>query len=338
MNASKSHLVITMGDPAGIGPEVCWKGITSELLERCDISIVGDPEILNKARLFANESIKSDDSPIQIIPLNSPSISLTPGKPSAESGRLALEAISIGTDLCLQGKADAMVTAPVSKEAIEMSGTPFIGHTEWISTRCGNHNEMMMMSDLEQSLHIGYLTTHLPLKKVPSVLSKELVENRLLHCLDFRGQLKDPRPIAICGLNPHAGENGLLGEEEIKYFLPVIDKLKQEGHPIEGPFPADTLFISSQRKKYSIILSIYHDQGGIPFKMLAFDHGVNHTLGLPIIRTSVDHGTAWPIAWQGVASSTSMTAAIKLALIRAEAGWKEPSPHHNTHPKPKKES
>jgi len=318
------HLVISMGDPAGIGPEVCWKGITASLLDQARISVVGVANILNEARDRFAGHLEGRIQEVAVISTPRQDTSgLQRGRPSSISGGLALEAISLSTDLCLENLAQAMVTAPVSKEAIEMAGTPFTGHTEWISSRCGNHDEMMMMSDLSRRLHVGYLTTHVPLKKLPGLVTPNLVERRLRQCLTFRAQLKDPRPVAICGLNPHAGENGLLGEEEEETIKPTIRKLQEEGLPVEGPFPADTLFVASQREHFSILLALYHDQGGIPFKMLAFDRGVNHTLGLPIIRTSVDHGTAWSIAWQGKASGSSMTAAIEMALLRAKAGWKD---------------
>ena len=325
-----------MGDPAGIGPEVCWKGITPKLLDLATISIVGDQEIIEESKLLYSQELSERTKEVSIFPTENSSFKpLERCRPSGASGECALKAIQIATDICLNNKADAMVTAPVSKEAIEMSGTPFTGHTEWISNRCGNHDEMMMMSDLSQKLHVGYLTTHVPLAKLPSLITTNLIQRRLEQCLSFRDLIRDPRPIAICGLNPHAGENGLLGTEEEDIIKPVIQKLQQTGHPIEGPFPADTLFVKNLREKFSILLALYHDQGGIPFKMLAFDQGVNHTLGLPIIRTSVDHGTAWDIAWKGQASGKSMTAAIELALLRAEAGWKEQVPHHNTKPNTK---
>jgi 4-hydroxythreonine-4-phosphate dehydrogenase len=324
-----------MGDPSGVGPEVCWKGITQQLLSQARISLIGIDSVLSESQSRFSSHLGKEAKNIDLISLSdSYQAPLEKGTPSVISGQSALEAIRLATDLCLNNDADALVTAPVSKKAIEMAGTPFTGHTEWISSRCGTYDEMMMMSDLSQKLHVGYLTTHIPLKKVSKILSPDLVERRLRQCLEFRSQLGDLRPIAICGLNPHAGENGLIGSEEDVIICPVVKKLQKESHPIEGPFPADTLFVESQRKRFSIILSLFHDQGGIPFKMLAFDKGVNHTLGLPIVRTSVDHGTAWDIAWQGKASGTSMTAAIEMAILRSKAGWKEQSSIHNDAPNP----
>jgi 4-hydroxy-L-threonine phosphate dehydrogenase PdxA len=163
------------------------------------------------------------------------------------------------------------------------------------------------------------VTTHVALCELPTIITEELVLKRLQTTWKFLVDSNIEQSIAVCGLNPHAGENGVLGNEESKHIIPAMEMARKEGIKCEGPYPADTLFIESKRKNYGAILAMYHDQGGIPFKMLSFDHGVNHTLGLPIIRTSVDHGTGWDIAWQGKASPKSLESAIKMAMTLAKA-------------------
>lgn len=335
-------LAITMGDPAGVGPELCWRSLDVEVLERCRVILVGSPSILEAARLRFAPTLSSpplsgdepqwsgvrihevEDLPMAEVPI---------GRVDGTCGKRALAAIAAATDLCRQGRADAMVTAPVSKEAIEAGGTPFVGHTEFISQRCGDHDEMMMMSDWREKLHVGYATTHLPLGQVASAITPGLLERRCRQSLSFLNSV-GLESLAVCGLNPHAGEGGVLGTEEARVIEPTLERLRDEGLPVHGPFPADTLFVASIRRRYDGILALYHDQGGIPFKMLAFENGVNHTLGLPIVRTSVDHGTAWDIAWQGKASTGSLQAAVDLALRRVDGNWKEPPLDHNAPPQP----
>ncbi len=311
-----------MGDPAGIGPEIIAKTNWEKIFSTCIPIIYGNAFILKKA--FSSYSKVSYDTITQkdfeklknnqLYLYASDSLYLTDlqiGTPSKLSGSASLEAIRHASDACINQQTQAMVTAPVSKEAIEMTGIYFHGHTEWISQRCGNYDEMMMMSS--DKLNVGYVTTHLPLKELSNVIDQKLVFKRIQTLHNFLIDSNQNTKIAICGLNPHAGENGVLGNEEIQSIIPAIQKARVHNIDCEGPFPADTLFIESQRNKYGAILAMYHDQGGIPFKMLAFDHGVNHTLGLPIIRTSVDHGTAWDIAWKGSASAMSLEAAIDMA-------------------------
>lgn len=318
-----------MGDPSGIGPEVCIRSLDREILSECQIFITGSISILNEAiQRFHTQSfsfVQTDK--IQKLPENH--IGLIPcsdldfenckvGKISKASGQAAFNAIQAATDLCKNKQAQAMVTAPVSKEAIEKTGIEFRGHTEWIANRCGCRDEMMMMSS--QQLQVGYVTTHLALNDVSKHLSIALIIKRLKLMQLFLTESKHSnQKIAVCGLNPHAGEGGLLGLEDLKLIQPAIQEAKEMGIDCEGPFPADTIFVESLRKKYGAILAMYHDQGGIPFKMLSFEDGVNHTLGLPIIRTSVDHGTAWDLAWKGVAHTGSMKSAIKMAQSLAHS-------------------
>ena len=327
-----------MGDPAGVGPELCWRSLTSQILRQCQPIMVGSADILLEAhRQFAPQlkfqvvaeseataehfaDIKAEVVIVDAVKMNYRD--LKKGQVTAVSGAAALQSIALATDLCLNQTVVGMVTAPVSKEAIELSGVPFMGHTEWISHRCGDCDEMMMMSALAQNLHIGYVSTHVPLAKLCEVITQDLVLRRIRQCAQFAKEL-GLKSIAVCGLNPHAGENGHLGRDELERIIPAMLQAKKEGIFCVGPFPADTLFVPSLRKQYDIVLAMYHDQGGIPFKMLAFEEGVNHTLGLPIIRSSVDHGTAWDLAWQGRAHTGSMVAAIELALMRARGKLEE---------------
>lgn len=325
MATSKPKIAITLGDPSGVGPEILAKLNWDLFLTKICPIIIGPVEIIAEAfKKFSNkefktinslDQIENTSSNIYVLPSNTLKLKdLKKGFPNSDSGEVAFSAIKTATDLCISKLCDAMVTSPVSKEAIELAGYSFHGHTEWISERCGNFNEMMLMSS--GSLHVAYATTHHPLKNVPNLLDEQRIIFCLEHLNDYLKKLKINLPIAVCGLNPHAGENGLLGKEEENVIIPAIKKAKSIGINCSGPYPADTLFIEANRKKYGAILAMYHDQGGIPFKMLAFENGVNHTLGLPIIRTSVDHGTAWDIAWQGKASTISMEAAIQLAIER----------------------
>jgi len=315
-------LALTMGDPAGIGPEILAKALTFDWLETHAVILIAVPSIMEQAfekfgQIHISQVKRYDphehwENGLRLYALPEPEEPFPIGQVSAAAGCLALKSIDVAIDLCLKGAANAMVTTPVSKEAIELNGLHFDGHTGHIAKRCGVENEMMMMS--HDNLNVGYVTTHLPLSKVPSHLNCALVLDRLRLSWNFIQALGiQPAKIALCGLNPHAGEGGHLGREEIEILIPALNAAQSEGIHCEGPFPSDTLFVERYRKNYGVLLALYHDQGGIPFKILAFDHGVNHTLGLPIVRTSVDHGTAWDIAWQGVASEVSLIAAMQMA-------------------------
>ena len=318
-------LALTMGDPAGIGPEIIAKAIDSDELSGIAIVVVGVRSIIEEAiHIYSNnwegefldfEPEEEFNEGIRFKWLEEPVGKIIKGKVSAKAGSMALESVRVSSELCLEGKVSGIVTTPVSKEAIELNGISFDGHTGYIANQCGVKGEMMMMSF--EDLNVGYVTTHIPLSKVASQLTEELVLERLRLSWEYLMSMSiKPAKIALCGLNPHAGEGGHMGREEIDVLVPALKRARLEGIQCEGPFPSDTIFVERYRKNYGVILALYHDQGGIPFKMLAFDHGVNHTLGLPIIRTSVDHGTAWDIAWQGKASERSLISAIKMAKAR----------------------
>lgn len=330
-----------MGDPAGVGPELCWRVLDTALLEQIFPVMVGASGVLMEAKQrFAPDlkaklvekseltaALSQDDVDVLIVEASPLEMSqLVEGQGSAATGEASLKAIEVATDLCLDEVVHAMVTAPVSKYAIESSGVKFRGHTEWISMHCGDYDEMMMMSSLEKNLHVGYTSTHVPIKWLSDIITEDIVYRRILQCQALVKEmgLKNTK-IGVCGLNPHAGENGLMGVEDAEQISPAIQRAREEGVDCDGPHPSDTLFVPRIRERYGIILAMYHDQGGIPFKMLAFDSGVNHTLGLPIVRTSVDHGTAWDLAWKGEADAGSFREAIKVALLRAKGRLEEMS-------------
>lgn len=313
-------IAFTMGDPSGIGPEIAVKAISSfHLHELAGIRVYGSPDILREAReRFAPDAV------FQTVPCGTMQFSsVHPGKLDPAAGLEAYAAVSAATKDALSGVVDAVVTCPMNKAAVNEAGIPFTGHTELIAGLCGTEHFAMMQS--AGKLHIAFATTHIPLKEVAAVLTVERIEEtvRLLAEVLKEEGIQAPR-IAIAALNPHAGENGHMGMEDEEVVKPAVSSLLKSGLDVEGPFPPDTLFIRNTRERFDGIVSMYHDQGHIPFKMLAFDRGVNSTLGIPIIRTSVDHGTAFEIAWKGVADTGSLHEAFRLALIRAEhRKWKK---------------
>lgn len=307
-------IALTAGDPAGIGPEIalrvaadpCWKA------QHVQIILYGPEKVLQAAgKRFAPGEEVSICSTGKLSPED-----FQMGEASAVCGRAALDAILTATDDALNHRVDAIVTAPVNKYAVNLAGVPFSGHTELIAERCHTKDFVMMQS--AGALRMVFATTHIALSAVPETLTagRIVIISRLLaEAVHADGVF--PCRLACCALNPHAGENGMMGDEESRIIVPALEQLRKEGLVIDGPFPPDTIFLESIRSQYQGIVCMYHDQGHIPFKMLAFDRGVNSTLGLPIIRTSVDHGTAFEIAGKGIADSGSLIAAVKTAVCRA---------------------
>ena len=238
------------------------------------------------------------------------------GRLDARCGLVALECFRTATLDAIAGKVDAVVTCPINKASVNLAGIPFTGHTELLASLCGVKDFVMMQS--AGDLRVVFVTTHIPLAQVPSAVTFDRIVTvtHLLRDAIIAEGIPHPK-IAVAALNPHAGENGNMGKEDEETVKPAVRALANEGLDIQGPFPPDTLFIESIRSQFDGIVSMYHDQGHIPFKMLAFDRGVNSTLGLPVIRTSVDHGTAFEIAWQGKASIGSLAAAYEIAVKRA---------------------
>lgn len=314
----KPRLAITMGDPAGVGPEIVIRALADERVAgSCRPVVLGDRAVLDfvagKLGLppAPEETVRnlSDLDPAKI----------TPGRAAEENGRAMIGYIEEAVRLCLSGGADAMVTGPITKEAARLAGFPYPGHTEFIAhlTGAGDYRMMLGGSDLKVVL----VTIHVPLKEVPSLVTVESVYKTVRVTNDaFRRDfgMEDPR-IAVCGLNPHAGEGGMFGSEEAEKIVPAIERARGEGMNVTGPLPADTVFYRAARKRdFDAVVAMYHDQGLGPLKLLHFEDGVNATLGLPIIRTSVDHGTAYDIAWKGVAGHESMVAAVEMAAGMAE--------------------
>lgn len=320
-------IAITIGDAGGVGPEISVKSaLDSELRTICLPILVGPRNVIQRAidvyssssQLVAySDQEVAEDGVIYFDDFSSlVAEDYTDSKSCAVSGLAAYNGVVEATKAVLSGKYDAIVTAPVSKESVNLAGIEFQGHTELVAELSGTEDFAMMQSD--GPLRVNFVTCHIPLKDVSEAISKE----RIIKCIELINEaaiadgVSQPK-IAIAGINPHAGEGGYMGKEEIDTVIPAMDSAKEQGIDVHGPFPADTLFIESIRTKFDGIVCMYHDQGHIPFKMLAFDRGVNSTLGLPIIRTSVDHGTAFDIAWQGKADTGSLLAAAHTAVNRA---------------------
>jgi 4-hydroxythreonine-4-phosphate dehydrogenase len=239
-----------------------------------------------------------------------------PGRAGAAGGRAALAAIAEAVRLALAGRVDGIVTAPISKEAIRAAGSPFPGHTEMLASLTGARRHAMML--VGGPLRVSLATIHVPLAEVPSLITRQSVRRVIELTWDAVRSFGLRRPkIAVCGLNPHAGEAGIMGDEERRVIAPAVRALAKRGVPVSGPWPADTIFHRAARGEFAAVVAMYHDQGLGPLKTLAFDTGVNLTLGLPIIRTSVDHGTAFDIAGTGTASPESLLAAVELAATMA---------------------
>lgn len=314
------RVAITAGDPAGIGPEVVLKALADPAVAAlAHWQIVADAGVLN-ALEAATGSVLAHLATATVVDLHQLSPSeVVPGKLSATCGRAALEYIRVATCLCLEGTADAMVTAPVNKEAIALTRPDFSGHTEFIAQLCGAGEPRMLL--VNDRLRVVHVSTHVSLRK-----ACELDSPRILHTIELGHaalqRLGFDRPrIAVCGLNPHAGENGLFGDEDRQILLPAVKSAQAAGLRCEGPFPADTIFLKAARGDYDLVVAMYHDQGHVPMKLLDFAHTVNVSLGLPIIRTSVDHGTAFDIAGKNCADPTSMKSALRLAAKMVGGRW-----------------
>lgn len=324
-----SPLLITMGDPAGIGPEIIVKAFASEALAQtcCPLEVVGDPGVLLRAAAVCGlaaevETLQGDGQvrlrlnrvPVQVRPLSRLEESAARfGQPDLAGGRAMAAYIEWACQECLAGRAAGMVTAPISKEVLQQAGALYPGHTELLTERCGVADSVMMLAG--ERLKVCLVTTHCAYRDVPARLSREQILTTLRiadHDLKRDFGCEQPR-LAVLALNPHAGEHGLFGDEEERLIAPAIAAARQEGINASGPYSADTLFWFAVRGDYDAVICMYHDQGLIPLKLLHFEDGVNVTLGLPIIRTSVDHGTAYDLAGSGQANAASLVAAVTMA-------------------------
>ena len=323
MNCNKNRpIAITPGDPAGVGPDVLLDYAKDN--ETTEIIAYADPELLETRAKLLGYAIRiekiSDPKNFQqpkkgtllVHPVNLRS-TVQPGVPNPKNSVYVLKCIDNAIDHAMKGKIRAVVTGPINKMLINKSGTSFSGHTEYIASKLNIKNPVMMLA--QGKLKVVIMTTHIPLTLVPGLITKNRVETVIkITEKELRNKFKISAPrIALCGLNPHAGENGHVGTEEEQIIKPVINKMKTLGFNLDGPIPADTIFAFENYKKYDVVIAMYHDQGLAPFKALAFGKAVNITLGLPIIRTSVDHGTAFDKAATGTAQSSSLEAAIKIA-------------------------
>jgi len=315
-------IALTLGDPAGIGPEIIVKAFQDEILTiDTRILIIGDAKTLKKtAQQIAPEIlIHSIESPnegwyqpctIDVIDLNNVPETLPMGKPSAEGGKASYESIQKAVELALNDEVAAIATCPINKKSLHLAGHPFPGHTELIGHLTDSKKPTLMMEG--NSLRVVLVTTHLPLDQVKSQISEEKVLQtiRLTHDWLQKYVTEIPR-IAVVGLNPHSGDGGIFGQEETEMILPALKTAQKEGIQASGPHPADALFARAASEKYDAVICMYHDQGMIPVKMNGM--GVNITLGLPILRTSVDHGTAYDIVGRNKASAENLKLALKTA-------------------------
>ena len=324
--SSRPRIAITLGDPNGIGPEVTLKCLRDPSL-RAQVQpiVMGSAHVLRqhaRALGYGDLSLHTvtpggplpEDGLAMFDVLSEETPAVNFGRVTADGGRLAMRAVAAATDACIDGWADAMVTAPLSKDAIARAGARFPGHTEYIAERTGAASHAMMM--IAGTLRVGLVTAHISIAEVPSHVTKPAIIEKLgvIHeSMQRDFGIEDPM-IAVLGLNPHAGDGGVIGREEEQIITPALDAARSEGMHVVGPLPADGFFATDLDSGYDAVLAMYHDQGLVPFKALAFDRGVNFTAGLPIVRTSPDHGTAYNIAGQGVANEGSMRSAIELAV------------------------
>jgi 4-hydroxythreonine-4-phosphate dehydrogenase len=325
MNKHKIRIGISHGDINGIGYEVIMKTLMDvRILEMCTPIVYGSPKVAAYHRKALNMNSfsfnniygarEADPRRANIINCIDDNIRVELGKFSEYAGEASYMALERSVNDLKNGEIDALVTGPINKDNIQSEKFNFPGHTEFLAEQFGTNNYLMLM--VSEMMKIGVVTTHVPLSKVASLITKEAIVNKLrimASSLEQDFGIKKPR-IAVLGLNPHAGDRGLLGPEEQDIIIPAIDKAKQEGILALGPYPSDGFFGSGDYVKFDAILAMYHDQGLIPFKLASFDKGVNYTAGLPFIRTSPAHGTAFDIAGEDKASPDSFRQALYLAI------------------------
>lgn len=330
-------LGITMGDPAGVGPEITAKALArAEVTAACRPVVIGDRSVmaatlsLLRSPLTLHSVATVDDcrfEPGQLECLdlaNVDAATLPRAAVSAEAGRAAYGYIETAVRLCQARAIDGIVTAPVNKEALAAAGVPHAGHTEILAGLTGTKDFAMLLMGKE--LRVIHVTTHVALRRVPDLVTRERVGRVLRLAQQTMEGLGRPRArIAVCGLNPHAGEDGLFGDEEKTAITPAIEEARRAGLDVHGPLPADTLFSRARGGEFDIVVAMYHDQGHVPVKTLGFNYdgetgawtglsGVNVTVGLPFLRVSVDHGTAFDRAWKGIANPESMLEALDVAV------------------------
>jgi 4-hydroxythreonine-4-phosphate dehydrogenase len=321
-------LALTMGDPVGVGAEVTARAVCDpEVRAACQPIVIGNRIVLERAAAVCGVSL-----PIGLLvqdpaaDMEDELLALPIGQVSSVAGRASIQYVLRGIDKCLEGHAAAIVTAPINKEAMNAAGYRYAGHTELLAERTGSKEAAMMLvtgsgeGQARRELRVTHVTTHVAFERVPSLVTAERLATVFDLTHETIRQLGIERPrIAVAGLNPHAGEHGLFGTQEADVIGPAIELAKARGQEFSGPWPPDTVFARAFRGQFDCVVAMYHDQGHIAIKMIGFDEGVNVSLGLPIVRTSVDHGTAFDIAGKGIARPVSMIQATLLAAQLAKA-------------------
>ncbi len=319
--AKRPVIGITMGDPGGIGPElVVLAHLSPEVFSVCRPVVYGDAGILHRAAAVLETTIEAGDgvepgpARIAVRPLSALSPGDAPfGRISEPGSRAMADYIREAARDALAGRIDAVVTCPIAKEGLRIAGVPFPGHTEFLADLCGGADVVMMLAG--DRLRVALVTIHVALRKALELLSPPLIERtvRITNAF-FRTYMGTDAPrIAVAGVNPHAGEGGMFGDEEERMIAPAVAACRREGMDASGPWPPDTVFHRAYKGEFDVVVAMTHDHGLIPLKLVHFEDGVNVTMGLPVIRTSVDHGTAYDIAGKGAASPGSLLAAIRMA-------------------------
>ena len=341
-------LAITIGDPAGIGPEIALKA-ARRLAKRTErgelhLALIGSAACLadiGKALDLPVPPVVDDTDPaawpdVCIVEAGPPRAPVRLGEVAAEAGRQAYAAVAKGVELALKGRIGGIVTAPLSKEALHLAGYRYAGHTEMLADLTSVAGSVMML--VHGNIRVSHVSTHIALEDVPRRATPERIRRVIDLTLEVLRRLGIPQPrLAVAALNPHAGEGGLFGRHETTVTGPIVEDYRRRGEDVVGPIPGDTVFVKLRGGQYDAVIAMYHDQGHIPVKLLGFEidrgsgrwtalSGVNVTLGLPIVRTSVDHGTAFDIAGQGIANETSLVEAVDYALRLSAAGPAAPSP------------
>ncbi len=316
---------VTMGDPSGIGPEIILKSFRSSGKVNSRVVAIADYNVMNSAlemlkiksfrlnRVSGLSGCQFDPGILNILDLNlvKPG-ELRPGVVNAISGESAFRCISKAVELVMSGGINSIATAPLNKESLHLAGYDYPGHTEILASLSHTKDYAMLLYDMK--LSVIHVSTHISLLDAITSLKMSRIEKVIQLADEAMKKINGRRPrIAVAGINPHAGENGLFGNEEIKEIIPAVQNMKERGINVSGPLPPDTAFLQAYMGSYDVVVAMYHDQGHIPLKLLGFNSGVNITVGLPFIRTSPDHGTAFEIAWKGLANDESMINAIRLA-------------------------
>ncbi|MDB5311457.1 MAG: pdxA [Gemmataceae bacterium] len=311
---SLPRIAVTMGDPAGVGPELCLRLLADERVRSYCIPVVyGDMGLLRRVATHLGWHDPDPTSVLDLTTVDGGYDALVPGRVSAACGSAAYRYFTHAIDDALAGRVDAIATAPINKESLHAAGFPYPGHTEILAARTHAGRSCMMLT--AEAITCSLVTVHVGYREVPALLTVERILDTIELTAAAMERLRGRKPqLLVCGLNPHAGEHGLFGDrEEERIIAPAVEAARAKGIAVTGPLPPDTAFLPKYRKTTDAYVCMYHDQGLIPLKALAFEDAVNITLGLPIVRTSVDHGTAFDIAWQGKADVSSLVQAVTLA-------------------------